>query len=264
MRRAGPRHAQDSGELPPVAEGSLLGVDRFVSSEKNLAEFDIFSADYQELVTRSVRIAGETSDYFAAYKAEYVARKLAPRPGYKLLDYGCGVGLLAGHLKNHLGQVRIDGFDVSKDSVERIDKVLRDQGTFSARMEDLGRDYDLIVLSNVLHHVKPEERQSLIRGLAPLLAGDGKVVVFEHNPLNPLTRWAVSQCPFDEGATLLPVREVRGYLSGDCFRELSRDYIVFFPRWLAWLRRLEPSLAWCPLGAQYVVVASTGHSRLTV
>ena len=39
-------------------------------------------------------------------------------------------------------------------------------------------------------------------------------------------------------------------------RVLWREYVVFFPRWLAWFRPLEPFLGWCPLGAQYVVVTS--------
>jgi 2-polyprenyl-3-methyl-5-hydroxy-6-metoxy-1,4-benzoquinol methylase len=222
-----------------------------------LTEFDTVAANYQELVSESVRITGESSDYFAAYKAEYVARKFVPRAGSKLLDYGCGVGLLSRKLKDRLGQVRIDGFDVSNDSVARVDQALRAQGTFSTRIDELDRDYDFIVLSNVLHHVKPDERQKLVRGLASLLTAGGSIVVFEHNPINPLTRWAVSQCPFDDGAVLLPARETMSYVRADGFRELCRDYIVFFPRWLAWFRRLEPSLRWCALGAQYVVVAGS-------
>ena len=35
---------------------------------------------------------------------------------------------------------------------------------------------------------------------------------------------------------------------------IRRDYIVFMPHALASLRFLEPSLAWLPLGAQYVVL----------
>jgi 2-polyprenyl-3-methyl-5-hydroxy-6-metoxy-1,4-benzoquinol methylase len=224
--------------------------------EQNLAEFDSFSANYQELVSQSIRITGESSNYFADYKAEYLARKCAPPLRGKLLDYGCGVGLLSRHLKCRLNHVRIDGFDVSSDSIDRVDQTLRAQGTFSTKLQDFERDYDLIVLSNVLHHVEPERRSDLIRTVTSLLGANGKIVVIEHNPLNPVTRWAVSQCLFDKDAVLLPVREVRNYFCAEGFQELWRDYIVFFPRWLSWLRWLEPSLTWCALGAQYVVVAS--------
>jgi len=221
-----------------------------------LSEFDTVAANYQELVDHNVRVTGESLDYFAAYKAEYVARKVAPRAGGKLLDYGCGVGLLSKHLKNRLGEMRIDGFDVSKDSIIRVDEGLHRQGTFSTDLNELGHDYDVIVLCNVLHHVKPADRREVIREAASRLADGGKLVIFEHNPINPLTRSAVSQCSFDEDAILLPSRETRAYFQRGELRLLCREYIVFFPRWLQWFRPLEPSLRWCPLGAQYVVVAN--------
>jgi SAM-dependent methyltransferase len=221
-----------------------------------LPEFDTFAADYQDLVSDSVRITGESSDYFAAYKAEYIARSVAPRPGIRLLDYGCGVGLLSKHLRNRLPATCVDGFDVSQESIDRVDESLRSQGTFTSDPHVLGQAYDVIVLANVLHHVPPAERQDLIRQTASRLSDAGKFVIFEHNPINPLTQWAISQCPFDEDAILLPVRETRGYFERSQFRLTTCDYIVFFPRFLHRLRPLEPSLRWCPLGAQYAVVAT--------
>jgi 2-polyprenyl-3-methyl-5-hydroxy-6-metoxy-1,4-benzoquinol methylase len=226
------------------------------SPEKPLAEFDTFAANYQDLVRDSVRLTGESSDYFAAYKAEYIARRIAPRQGSTVLDYGCGIGLLSKHLQNRLPGTRVDGFDVSQDSIGRVDPTLRSQGTFTSNIQALGQAYNIIVLANVLHHVPPAERSDLIRQAATRLADGGKFVIFEHNPINPLTQWAVSQCPFDKDAVLLPIRETRGYFERDPLSVTNCDYIVFFPRWLQRFRPLEPSLRWCPLGAQYAVVAS--------
>jgi len=220
-----------------------------------LATFDTFAANYQQLVTENIRITGESSDYFAAYKARYIARRVAPPPGGKILDYGCGVGLLALHLKEVLVGRQVDGFDVSKESIERVNQLLQREGTFTTNLDTLDCAYDVIVLSNVLHHVKPADRELLICKAGSRLAIGGKLVIFEHNPINPLTLWAVSQCPFDEDATLLPNRETRGYFGQSELVLLWRDFIVFFPRWLKWLRSFEPLLSWCPLGAQYVVVA---------
>jgi SAM-dependent methyltransferase len=219
-----------------------------------LTSFDAFASNYEQLVTENIRITGEPSEYFAAHKAAYIARRIAPPRGSKILDYGCGVGLLSEHLKKVLHGAQIDGFDVSKESVERVSEVLVNQGTFSSTLDRLGHAYGVVVLSNVMHHVRPEARQDLILEAGSRLAIGGKLVIFEHNPMNPLTRWAVSQCPFDEDAILLPSGESRGYFRRG-LRLMWRDYIVFFPRWLAWLRPLEPGLHWCPLGAQYAVVA---------
>jgi len=218
-----------------------------------LAQFDNYASDYQLLVTENVRVTGEPSEYFGSYKAAYVARRIAPPKGSKILDYGCGIGTLSKYLKEALPGAQIDGFDVSRESVERIDMNLLNQGTFTDSLDQLGHSYDLVVLSNVLHHVRPTDRGNLISDSVSRLAIGGKLVIFEHNPMNPLTRWAVSQCPFDGDAILLPSSESRGFFGGR-MRLMWRDYIVFFPRWLKWFRPFEPALRWCPLGAQYAVV----------
>lgn len=225
-------------------------------TEITLPEFDAFAENYEELVGSSVRITGESSDYFTQYKADYIARKMAPIGG-KILDYGCGVGLLSGHLKLRFPGTRVDGFDPSKESLQRVDSSLLAQGVFTSEIEELAAAYDAIVLSNVLHHVKPEERPALIRQIQTRLAPRGRLVVFEHNPLNPLTRWAVSHCPFDEGVKLLSSGEVRA-LCASVLQEPCTDYIVFFPRCLAWLRPLERFLGWCAAGAQHVTISRSG------
>lgn len=219
-----------------------------------MASFDAVAGNYEQLVTKNVWITGESSDYFAAYKAAYIARRIVPREGANILDYGCGVGLLSRHLKRALVSAQIDGFDVSKESVEQVGEALISQGTFSSTLDRLGHAYDVVVLSNVMHHVRPEDRQDLILEAGSHLAIGGKLVIFEHNPINPFTRWAVSQCPFDEDAVLLPSGEAQGYFQRG-LHLLWLDYVVFFPRWLAWFRKMEPFLHRCPFGAQYVVVA---------
>ena len=68
-----------------------------------MSEFDAVAANYQQMVDENVQITGENSDYFAAYKANYIARNVirGEGPG-KILDYGCGVALLVRHLKRCL------------------------------------------------------------------------------------------------------------------------------------------------------------------
>jgi 2-polyprenyl-3-methyl-5-hydroxy-6-metoxy-1,4-benzoquinol methylase len=217
------------------------------------AEFDAFASGYQDLVTESVRISGESSDYFAAYKARYLGRILERASVRYVLDYGCGVGSLAKHLHAQLPLERIDGYDPSADSIRRVEDCLRRQGIYSNSLQALGTSYDLIVLANVLHHVKPEGRQALLRNIICRLRPNGRLVVFEHNPYNPLTRWAVSRCVFDEDAVLLRRSETQHRLRAAGFDILRRDFIVFFPRFLAALRPMEALLDWCPMGAQYVL-----------
>jgi len=220
-------------------------------AKNTMAKFDSYSESYRELVTQSVRISGESFEYFAAYKARYISHYFAGAKIDRVLDYGCGVGALAEQLKLQIPGARIDGFDPSQDSLDCLAPLLRDQGTFSNELDSIGADYSLIVIANVLHHVVPRKRENVFCKIFSKLAPGGRAVIFEHNPLNPLTRWAVSQCPFDGNAVLLGNSEVRDLLAGAGFQELKRDFVVFFPRWLAAFRPFERFLGWLPLGAQY-------------
>jgi hypothetical protein len=80
------------------------------------------------------------------------------------------------------------------------------------------------------------------------------IALFEHNPLNPLTRKAVRGCKFDRDAELLGRRETARLLT-EAGLFPRRRYIEFFPRESGLLRRIEVRLGWLPLGAQYVVFA---------
>jgi 2-polyprenyl-3-methyl-5-hydroxy-6-metoxy-1,4-benzoquinol methylase len=216
------------------------------------AEFDSVASNYEELHAQSIRLTGEQPEYFAVYKASYIARLLPPRP-CRVLDYGCGIGMLAHYLKRAGAEIQIDGFDPSSASLARVEPDLLAQGVFTSDLRFLGGGYDVITIANVLHHVKPAERMELISEVVSRLAPGGMLVVFEHNPANPLTRWAVAQCAFDGDAILLWPRETRRYVAHSKL-DARCDYIVFFPRWLGVLRRFEPLLRWCPLGAQYAMV----------
>ena len=83
----------------------------------------------------------------------------------------------------------------------------------------------------------------------------GRLFVFEHNPLNPLTRHAVNTCAFDEHAKLVLAPAMRRRALEAGFPSATVRYRIFFPNALRRLRPLETKLAWLPLGAQYYVMA---------
>lgn len=227
-------------------------------ANSNEPQFDRFAADYERTLARAVAISGESAEYFADYKARYVRRILGDQFRGRLLDYGCGVGLLAKSLHRHIPLARIDGFDVSRESIARVPPELLDRGTFTSDPASLSPACDVVVLANVLHHVPVPERPALLRELHARLAPRGRLVIFEHNPLNPLTRWSVAHCPFDDDAVLLWPSELRRHLERAGLRLARQDYIVFFPAFLARLRPLEPAMGWLPFGAQYATVAVSG------
>ena len=86
--------------------------------------------------------------------------------------------------------------------------------------------------------------------MARVTKPDGLVAVFEHNPLNPLTRRVVRSCAFDEGVELIGRRELEQLFRAASLTVADSEYLLFFP-WRA--EAVERRLTWLPLGAQYVV-----------
>ena len=124
-----------------------------------------------------------------------------------------------------------------------------------ARTPFADRQFDVVTISAVLHHVPVAERPAVYRELGRLLKPGGRLYVFEHNPRNPLVRYVVARTPIDENAILLDAREIRHGLLDAARYELETDYLMFMPPGVALLRPVDRALAWLPLGAQYVVAA---------
>lgn len=220
---------------------------------KDAQTFDRYASDYQQLLDQSVSISGEGGEYFAGVKAAYVAKILGAGFSGRILDFGCGVGLLSRALARQLPSATVDGFDSSSASIAAVDSELASAGSFTSIREEVRQDYDTIVVANVLHHVPPPERPDVLDFVGKHLSRSGCLFVFEHNPANPITRLAVDRCPFDEDAILLRPSETRTLFREAGLGNIRRDYIVFFPRTLKMFRPLERFLEWCPAGAQYVV-----------
>ena len=216
---------------------------------QNKAEFDKYASSYEFMHARNVALSGESPEYFATYKQKFLERLLAPVNEPAVLDFGCGIGNLTRLLVRSFSDV--SGYDPSTESVSLAKKRARD-ATFYDDANAIPRDsFDAVVLANVLHHVPPEKRGVLMASIWPVVRPAGRVIIFEHNPYNPITRKVVRECEFDDNAVLLYPRESRSLLEGVGLRDIDLDYIVFFPRPLAVLRPIEPALAWLPLGAQY-------------
>jgi 2-polyprenyl-3-methyl-5-hydroxy-6-metoxy-1,4-benzoquinol methylase len=165
-----------------------------------------------------------------------------------ILDFGCGTGNVTESLAQQFTDLH--GYDPSEGSIElarrRMPKV-----SFHTSPDSLPEGhFGAAVLSGVLHHVPPAERQAVLGSVRRAMAPGGRIFIFEHNPINPLTRRAVSQCPYDDDAILLWPWEVKRQLKSAGLTCVEQDFIVFFPKLLARLRALEPHLAWLALGAQ--------------
>lgn len=231
--------------------------------DPNSELFDHYGEEYEALVSRGAGLSGEDADYFTQNKLEQILSLFAggPAPGH-IIDIGCGVGLLTECLGRALPSTRVTGLDVSTKSLERAASRCAELGNVAfwpydgTLFPEEVEGADLAIIANVLHHVEIEARPPLLQMVArrALLPG-GRVVVFEHNPYNPLTRLVVRLCPFDRDARLLTFGKTKALMREAELHVQPPHYIVFFPHFLRGLRGLEPYMGWLPLGAQYMLVA---------
>lgn len=217
-------------------------------------EFDAHATTYKEQLEQGIEASGENAEYFADYKARWLKKILGRDFQGKILDYGCGIGLLTEALSKEIPGAHLTGFDPSAQSIALARENVPGEIHLCSSLDENAGSFDLALLANVLHHVQPPARPDLMETLKSRLAPKGRVLIWEHNPLNPMTRRVVAKIPFDRDAVLLPVQEVAALLQEAGFEVERRDFVVFFPALLAKLRWLEPSLRGCPLGAQHVTI----------
>jgi SAM-dependent methyltransferase len=228
----------------------------------DVAEFDKFAEEYWTTHKANLAVTGESPDYFARYKVIEVARrlkalKLAPR---RVLDFGCGIGNSAPHLRAAFPDAEITAVDVSEKSLAVARQRFPGTAEFVA-YDPAGappapaEGYDLVFSACVFHHIDATEHVAIFRRLRERMAPSGAMVIFEHNPLNPVSRYIVATCPFDENATLVAAGDLAQRQREAGFSRVALRFTGFFPGPLKALRPLEPLMAKIPFGAQYYTLA---------
>ncbi len=218
-------------------------------------DFDFEGAseeNYEKMHDRNLKMVGGDSQFFYEYRLLLLRRyhgNLRPRT---ILDFGCGRGRLTAMLTQAYPEATVTGLDVSKQS---IDIARRRYGPATSFCTEIARDalYDLIVASGVFHHILPEKQRTELQLLGEHLAPDGLMVLFEHNPFNPLTRWIVRHEPFDFDSYLITPGRMRRLISDAGLRLEGLRFTTFFPSYLKRLLPCDRLLSWCPLGGQYMV-----------
>lgn len=226
----------------------------------NTAEFDAYVADYEAQHRDSIRLSGEAPDYFADYKIRTL-RRFADKWGMAaphILDFGAGMGASIPGYRRYFDGSRITLADVSADSLAAAHRLHGGDETYlhipGREINVPARSVDIVFTACVFHHIPHVEHDRWLRELRRIVRPGGRLVLWEHNPLNPLTRHAVRNCPFDVNAHLIGAREMRRRLSAAGWKTPRLSFQVFFPASAAALRPAEPHLGWLPLGAQYACI----------
>ena len=222
---------------------------------------DAYPDHYRDNVNASIGFVGVDMDMFTRGKIDDLVGMVdrvstVPASLAECLDIGCGVGVMHPALHGRVG--RLSGVDVSEDAIREA-TAANEQVHYETQRDDrlpfADASFDVCSTVCVMHHVPPAGWERFVAEAFRVTRPGGLFAVYEHNPFNPLTRVAVWRCPFDHDAVLLKPRKTKELLRSAGFEIVESRYLFFAPFDAAWARRIDESLHWLPLGAQYVVCA---------
>jgi SAM-dependent methyltransferase len=234
------------------------------NTENKQVSFDDYVETYKHEIQSSIDFAGQDVDFYIEVKAELLTKLAEKQFGdigkIKALDIGSGVGLVDKFLAGKI--TSLYGIDVEQGVVDK------------AKINNPGVDYriyngtqipfddntfDLTFAINVMHHVPPQQWENFTKEMYRVLKPGGIAAVFEHNPVNPLTRKVVRECEFDRDAVLLKHSKIENLFKNAGLKIIDEAYIIFFPFKAKIFRAIEGLLGWLPLGAQQYVAAVKSH-----
>lgn len=228
------------------------------------SEFDAYAASYDDDLARGLAVSGEDKAYYAQGRVRWLARRLTELgeggPRQRILDFGCGDGASVPLLRALPGTDAVVGVDVSAGLLAVARRRHSGPGISFTTIasQPPGGDFDLVFTNGVFHHVAPADRRPALEYVRSALRPGGWFAFWENNPLNPGTRYIMSRVAFDRNAMTITPRAGRRLLERAGFTVRTVDSLFYFPRWLGWLRPLEPALARLPLGGQYLILAQRG------
>lgn len=214
--------------------------------------FDDYVKEYDKLLNKNLSFFSKDDSYFCKYKIDLLKQNSSKKPK-RILEFGAGIGRNIPFLKSAYPESEIYAYDVSWKSLDYLSekypyvKVIRDFCGF----KDF---FDLVFCSVVYHHIPVSQRLQATKDIYASLEKGGELFVFEHNPLNPVTRKLVERCPYDEDAVLLSPKELKLMASSAGFEDFSVKYYLYFPPSLR-LSFLERILRKIPFGGQYMLRA---------
>lgn len=219
-----------------------------------MESFDQYAREYDELLRDPLRdrFAGG-SEFFIRQKCRIVADRLPGRSGrpLRVLDAGCGQGAAFGFFES---DVHVFGADISlpmlRGAVRRGPVTV--QEPFDLPFAD--DTFDAVFAFCIYHHIPDAEHVRHLSELRRVAKPGAEVMVFEHNPYNPVTARIFARAPIDRGCHMIKPGRLRDTFRQAGFERLDQGYLLFVPESLHGVfGAVEPALRWLPLGGQYFV-----------
>lgn len=148
---------------------------------------------YKNYTTTSV-LSGVDPEKFTAwshlYFKEFILPHMPADRNAAILEIGCGYGRYTVLLTKDLGYVHTTGVDISEEQIEYAKNQYHLQNVYCRDavefLQQEQRNYDAVILMDVLEHLELEYAVKLLRLIHGSLNAGGKLIIQVPNGLSPL------------------------------------------------------------------------------
>lgn len=236
------------------------------SNRNSVAEFDQFAQSYLKNLDHPIRrlVSSNDDDYFIELKCEEIYRIVEdlrlPAQAMQVTDVGAGIGLFEKYLYGTFHRLWATDFSIESLKVAQHLTPLQNKGVYvgsnAVSLPFPDDSMDIVISSCLFHHLEIEDQPSVLREMHRVCKPGGYLIIFEHNPFNPITQLVVRTTPLDFGVKLIRSRVLTHQIRNASFQIVDKRYIVFGPRFIDKILDLFRSVVRrLPLGGQYYVLA---------
>jgi 2-polyprenyl-3-methyl-5-hydroxy-6-metoxy-1,4-benzoquinol methylase len=130
-------------------------------------------------ITKSFGLSDDMENYFARHKARYFLSGLFSGPGWKVLDFPCGIGY-GSQILSELGVV-YEGREIDLPTLEYAKRAYKKYGNFSygdLRKPDLPKNnYDLINCIEGIEHIEQQYQEKAVKSFFEALKPGGTLII---------------------------------------------------------------------------------------
>lgn len=194
-----------------------------MSEQQVSAHFDDIADEYDDSLPPHV------VEHYLEKRTHFIRNLLGSG---KILDVGCGTGVVAGRLA--AAGYDVTGADPSPGMLAYLAEHAPEVRAVAGSATDLpfeNDSFDLTYCVAVMHHIaEPEAVHRSLREMVRVTRPGGQILIWDHNPRNPYWKNLMARVPQDDGSErLIPEAEITGGLSDGGAVLTGQDQLGFVP-----------------------------------
>ncbi|MCC7021911.1 MAG: methyltransferase domain-containing protein [Thermomicrobiales bacterium] len=186
-------------------------------------DFDAIAEVYDGVFAPHIR------EHYLHRRADHLLRNA---PGQRALDVGAGTGILAERLTHRgLSVVALDPYPQMLEQLQQRQPAVETVVAHGQEIPFPNDTFDLTYSVAVMHHIADSARvRQTIAEMVRVTRPGGRIVIWDHNPLNPYWPIIMRRVPQDNGTErLIPMGELLGGLTAAGAEILRAEHRSLMP-----------------------------------